>query len=309
MPNIGVVGTGMWGINHVRVLKELEDEGIVKLTGINDVNMDRAKEVSRRFGADILSLDKLFDASDAVIISTPPSTHAKLTIQALENGLHVLVEKPMAVSMDEAYEMVDAAEKHGLNLLVGHILRYNPAVQKLREAIHNGVLGDPVFISAKRIGPKGRRRRDTGVILDLAIHEIDVIRYITRREPGRICSRYGSKFGEYEDYAFIYLDFEKFSSIIETNLLTPYKLRELFVTGTDGVAKLSYITQELVIDKVEGRFTPKIDKREPLKEEIRHFIKVIKGSEKPICDGYEGLKTLEIALAALKDPEMDCINR
>jgi|Deesub1362B_J571_1020462.scaffolds.fasta_scaffold00005_157 UDP-N-acetylglucosamine 3-dehydrogenase len=309
MIRIGIIGVGMWGVNHVRVLKELEDDYDISVSGINDIDGYRAREVSKRFGVKYLPLDTLLDNSDAVIISTPPSTHAELALTAIERNLHVFVEKPIATNIKDAQNMVRAAEDRNLNIMVGYIERYNPAVGKLKEIIRGNEIGELVFISARRIGPKGRRRRDIGVILDLATHDIDVIRYITEMEPTRVCSKYGSKFGEYEDYALIFLDFNDFSSIVETNLLTPYKLRELYVTGTEGVAKINYITQEIIIDRVEDMVIPRVSYEEPLKEELRHFIDVLEGREKPICDGAEGLKTLEIALLAMENPEIECIKR
>lgn len=303
MLRIGIIGVGLWGSTHLKKLLYFQKKGMIEISGINDVNTNRAREISREYNVLNIEIDKLLKNSDGVIIATPPSTHYKVASKIIEHGLDVLIEKPMTNNPIHAEKLVKLAEENGVNILVGYILRFNPAVKKLKELLRNGEIGDVVLIEAKRIGPRGKRVRDVGVILDLASHDIDVTRYILNMEPKEVMSFYGSLIGEYEDYAIIFLKYDMPIAIIQTNLLTPYKVRNVNITGSEGIIQVDYITQDVSIFKDDKIYRPDIKKEEPLIAELKHFINVIRGVEKPICDGYEGLKTLYIAYEALKARE------
>jgi len=294
---VGVAGVGAMGRNHARIYSKIES---CQLVGVADVDFDKAKEVAQMYGAQAFrNYEELLGKVDAVSIALPTSLHREAALKFIERGVHCLVEKPIASSLKDAQEIVEAAEKHGVKLMVGHIERFNPAVKKLKEIVDTGKLGKLLLLSARRVGPFAPRIVDVGIIIDLATHDIDVARYLTGKEPVKVFAKYGSIKHPKEDHAILLLDFDEIAASIEVNWFTPHKVRTLVATGTDAIAYLNYIEQELEVYNAEWKMIPKIEKREPLEEELRHFINCIEKDSKPLVDGYEGLKTLEVALTSL----------
>lgn len=302
MLRAGVVGVGMMGQHHVRVYSELAREGKVELVGIADANFERAKELAKKFGtipyADYKELAR--EGLDAVSIVVPTSLHKQVALEFIEAGTSVLVEKPIADSIENAKAIIEAAEKEGVTLMVGHIERFNPAVLKLRELIERGELGRIVTISAKRVGPMAARIRDVGIIIDLGVHDIDVISYLFGGPIEEVYARAGNVVhpAGVEDHALITLGFKDGSGIVETNWLTPHKIRTLNVVGTGGIAYLDYIEQSLRLYNDEWIKEAKIQKREPLRNELEHFVECVERKERPIVDGEAGLHALKVALLA-----------
>lgn len=302
MLHVGVVGVGMMGQHHVRVYSKLAKEGKVELVGIADANFERAKEIAKKFGtipyADYRELAR--ENLDAVDIAVPTSLHREVALEFIGAGTSVLVEKPIADTVENAEEIINAADENGVTLMVGHIERFNPAVLKLRELIERGELGKVVTISAKRVGPMATRIRDVGIIIDLGVHDMDVISYLFGEKIKSVYARAGNVLhpAGVEDHALIALCFEKGTGIVETNWLTPHKTRTLNVVGTGGIAYLDYIEQSLKLYNHEWVKEAKIEKREPLRNEIEHFIKCVETGKRPIVDGEVGLHALKVALLA-----------
>ena len=302
MLRVGVVGVGMMGQHHVRVYSELVREGEVELVGIADANFERAKELARKYGtipyADYRDLAR--ENLDAVDIAVPTSLHREVALEFINQGTSVLVEKPIADTVENAEAIIKAAEEKGVTLMVGHIERFNPAVLRLRELIERGELGKVVTISAKRVGPMAARIRDVGIIIDLGVHDIDVISYLFGERVRTVYARAGNVLhpAGVEDHALITLGFEDGTGIVETNWLTPHKTRTLNVVGTGGIAYLDYIEQSLKLYNNEWVKEAKIERKEPLKNEIEHFIECIETGKKPIVDGEAGLHALKVALLA-----------
>ncbi len=302
MLRVGVVGVGMMGQHHVRVYSELAREGEVELVGIADANFERAKELARKYGtipyADYRDLAR--ENLDAVDIAVPTSLHREVALEFINQGTSVLVEKPIANTVENAKAIIKAAEEKGVTLMVGHIERFNPAVLRLRELIERGELGKVVTISAKRVGPMAARIRDVGIIIDLGVHDIDVISYLFGERVRTVYARAGNVLhpAGVEDHALITLGFEDGTGIVETNWLTPHKTRTLNVVGTGGIAYLDYIEQSLKLYNNEWVKEAKIERKEPLKNEIEHFIECIETGKKPIVDGEAGLHALKVALLA-----------
>ncbi|MDK2870479.1 MAG: UDP-N-acetylglucosamine 3-dehydrogenase [Pyrococcus sp.] len=310
MLRVGVVGVGNMGFHHARVYSELAREGKVELVGVADVNFERAREVAKKFNtipyADYKELAK--EDLDAVSIAVPTSLHKQVAIEFMERGINVLVEKPIAESIESAREMIRVAKENKVILMVGHIERFNPAVIKLKESIEKGLLGEVVSISAKRVGPMAIRIRDVGIIIDLGVHDIDVISYLFNDRVRKVYARAGNVKhpAGVEDHALIMLGFSNGKSgIIETNWLTPHKTRTLTAVGTEGIAYLDYIQQKLVIYNDEWEKIAKIERREPLKNEIEHFIECIKENKEPLISGEDGLHVLKVALKALESSKRD----
>ncbi|MDI6904190.1 MAG: Gfo/Idh/MocA family oxidoreductase [Candidatus Bathyarchaeia archaeon] len=297
-----VIGTGFWGRNHARIFKELEE---TELMAVCDVDAERAKAAAKQFSAKpYTNAGKMLKRKDieAVSICTWSANLAKEALKALKAGKHVLVEKPMATNVKQAEKLLETAEKEGLHLTVGFLMRFIPGVRHIKKAIENKIIGELVCATAKRVSQWPERIGDVGVVKDLAIHDIDLMRYLFGEDPVAVYAKIGSmKHRKFEDYAQIMLTFEGGrSGFIESNWLTPYKTRMLVVTGSEAIMKLDYITQELTIEDAKETVQPRYPWQEPLKLELRHFANCVLKREKPLITGMDGLKALQIAEAALK---------
>jgi UDP-2-acetamido-3-amino-2,3-dideoxy-glucuronate N-acetyltransferase len=298
---IGLIGAGYWGKNHLRVLKEL---GVLEM--VCDLDESK-KEDSFKFTSDISEVLGNKDI-EAVVIATPAATHFKTAKQALEAGKHVLVEKPLALDIKEAEELVDLADKKNLVLMVGHVLRYHPAFLKLKELISSGQLGDIRYIWSNRLN-FGKIRKEEDVLWSFAPHDISIILDILG-EPKKITAM-GKAFLNHEvsDTTLSVLEYENnVSAHVFVSWLNPFKEQKLSVIGSKQMAVLDGVRNELVLYhhelnyhnikgyeaiKKEGRLVP-FGKKEPLTEEIKHFLDCIKQNKKPLTDGREGLKVLKV---------------
>ncbi|MEM3839908.1 MAG: Gfo/Idh/MocA family oxidoreductase [Candidatus Bathyarchaeia archaeon] len=299
---VAVIGTGFWGKNHARVFTELEE---TELLAVCDIDTERAKAVAKQFGVKVYSnAIRMLKRKDieAVSVCTWSTSLAKEALKALKAGKHVLVEKPMAANSKQAETLLKTAEREGLHLSVGFLMRFIPGLQYIKKAIESQDIGELVCATAKRVSEWPERVGDIGVVKDLAIHDIDVMRYLFSNDPVAVYAKTGNmKHRKFEDYAHIMLTFKHGkNAFIEANWLTPYKTRVLVVTGSKAIAKLDYITQELTIETAEKTVQPRIPWQEPLKLELQHFARCILGKEKPFITGWDGLKALKIAEAALK---------
>jgi UDP-N-acetylglucosamine 3-dehydrogenase len=299
---VAVVGTGFWGKNQTRVFKELEE---TELLAICDINAERVKNVAKQFNVKAYTnIGQMLKRRDieAVSICTWSTTLAKMALKALNSGKHVLVEKPMATNVKQAEKLLKTAKESELHLTVGFLMRFIPGIQQIKNAIENRTIGDLVCATAKRVSEWPDRIGDVGVVKDMAIHDIDITRYLFGEESTAVYAKTGCmKHKKFEDYAQIMLTFDSGkSAFIESNWLTPYKTRTLVVTGSKAIMKLDYITQELTIEDAKETKQPRILWQEPLKLELQHFANCILKKEKPLITGMDGLKALQIAEAALK---------
>ena len=297
---VGVIGVGAMGQHHVRIYNEMAN---VDLVGISDVSESRVKELSSQYGVpgfnDHTALLK--QDLDAVSIAVPTTLHKQIGLDAIACGTNILMEKPVSDTIENAKDLVNAASDAGVKLMVGHIERFNPAVMKLKHIVDSGLLGKIVSISTKRVGPYNPRIRDVGVILDIGVHDIDIISYLYGKQVNEIYAIAGSNFHSFEDYAAILLRFDHdFSGMVETNWLTPHKIRKLTAIGTKGVAYLDYIDQTVELHDGEWIRQAKVEKSEPLKNELEYFIKSISSGMDPHPSGSDGLHVLEVAKAAIR---------
>jgi UDP-N-acetylglucosamine 3-dehydrogenase len=305
---IGVVGVGAMGVNHARVFFELSQQGLVELVGVVDINYERALQVARKFNTKGFNNHReLIGRVDAVSIAVPTKVHKSVALDFIEAGIHILVEKPIADNSLDAIEIIKAAERRNITVAVGHIERFNPAVTKLKEVVDKGLLGEIITMSAKRVGPFAPRVSDVSVLIDLAVHDVDVMRYIGSSEVNKVYAR-GRKIRTdslAEDYGLIVLTFNNGADgLVETNRLTPYKVRELVVVGTKGIAYLNYIDQRLTLYDNEWVREAKIVKEEPLKLELLDFIEAVSRGTKPKVTAYDGLIALKIAEEAHRSIEL-----
>jgi UDP-N-acetylglucosamine 3-dehydrogenase len=317
MVNVAVIGVGNMGMHHARVYSEMKGANLV---AVCDLNQNIGKEIARRskcrFYADyrkMLSAEKI----DAVSIAVPTVHHKKVSLECIERGKHILVEKPISNNLEDAKEIIEAARRKGVKVAVGHIERFNPAVQRLKEMIRNKELGKITTITARRVGVCPPQIKDANVIIDTAVHDIDVFRFLLEEDPTRIYSLSGRAIlKQRDDYADILLKYDGTNAFIQVNWITPVKIRNLTVTGTEGYAELNYITQELVLYKSDYRKiddfsdvvkfgTPvetkvKVRNEEPLKNELRDFLEAVEKDREPLVNGKEALRTLETTLKVIE---------
>jgi UDP-N-acetylglucosamine 3-dehydrogenase len=297
---VGVIGVGAMGKHHVRIYHEMQD---VELVGVSDVNARTVAELAVKYNTDaFIDCEQLLNSDlDAVSIAVPTSLHTEIARKAAQYGVHMLIEKPIADSLSNADAIIAAAGHENLKVMIGHIERFNPAIVKLKELIAAGELGEILSISCRRVGPYAPRIRDVGIITDLAVHDIDTISYLYGKRARQVYSIAGNSFHIKEDYASILLQYDtKRSGTVETNWLTPYKMRTLTATGTGGVASADYLTQSLELWKEEGRINVEIEKDEPLKIELAQFVDAISNGKEPSPSGEEGKYVLSVAIAAIE---------
>ena len=304
MNNIGtaVIGTGFWGKNHSRIYKELENTNLV---AICDVNSERAKAIAEQYGVKAYTDSSIMLKNpeiQAVSVCTWSIKLAEEALKCLHAGKHVLVEKPMATDTKQARILIDTAEANGLHLTVGFLMRFIPGLQQIKQAVETKKIGELVSTIAKRVTQWPERIGDVGIVKDTAIHDIDVARFVSDEEPVSVYAKMGSmRHRQFEDYAQIMLTYESGkTSFIETNWLTPYKIRSLNVTGSEAIMRLDYNSQELWIDNAVETVQPRNIFKEPLKAELEHFIECIIEKKTPVITGEDGYKALKIATAAMK---------
>lgn len=306
-----VVGLGAMGSNHVRVLHELQNEGKTKLLGIADINEDLAREIAKRYGVHWFTDYKrlLEEKPDFVVVSVPTKLHCNVALDVIENGCHLLVEKPIAHTIYDGKKIVQAAERKGVQLMIGHIERFNPVIQEIKDRIREGNI---LLIGAVRVGPKPPPQRlNTGVVLDLGVHDIDIIRYLTNSEVKKI-SAFAS-FGELNMEESVVLSFEMETgalAYIIGNIITPLKIRRIEVTMASrfirgdliGQKVWEYSKGELITHARRSMFVTEIDIPyiEPLKFELNAFIESLEQGTKTPVSGEDGLRALETAIKCIQ---------
>ena len=298
MVKVGVIGTGAMGRHHVRVYSEMEN---VEIVGISDVDQRRVKEIAEKYDTTPFTdyRDLLNSDLDACSVVVPTSMHKDVALDVIDSGTNLLIEKPIADTLENADMIIKAAKDAKVKLVVGHIERFNPAVVKLKEIIDRGVLGEIVSISARRVGPFNDRIRDVGVIIDLGVHDIDVISYLYNREVKDVFAIAGNGIRPFEDRASILLRYgENCSGLIETNWLTPHKVRKLTLIGLGGMAYLDYINQTVELHVNNQIEQIDVDAGEPLRNELEHFVDVIGNGHNSHSSGENGRYVLNVAMAA-----------
>ncbi len=309
---LAVLGVGGWGQNHVRVLSFLRGEDLIDDVIVVDIDESRAMKMAKRFGTEWnTDYEKVLGLEDVsgVIIATPTGLHYEHAKMALESGKHVLVEKPLTETVDQALELKEIARENNRIVMVGFLLRFSSAIRYSKNIYHSNELGNILTIMAKRTSYWPNRSLDVGVIRDLAIHDIDLIRFITDGEPRYVYARGGAIKHDYEDYVSMFIEYELESnhlmhSLIEANWVTPFKIRRMEITGEKGVAIIDLLTHSVKILKDDGVFQPNIGYVEPLYAEDKNFILAMLGKEKPevtIDDGIIALKVCEMALNSMKE--------
>ena len=319
---VGIVGYGYWGPNLVRNFYSSPD---AKVVGVCDGNSERLTKVKRTFpGVPLYSdFDEMLQNTelDAISLATPVDTHFPLAMKALEAGKHVLVEKPMASTSEQAIQLRDAAAERGLTLMVGHTFVYTGAVQKIKELVSSGELGDLHYYDGVRVN-LGLFQHDVNVLWDLAIHDLSILDYVIGREPVAVSATGMSHLpDQQESIAYLTLFFEdNLIAHLHVNWMAPAKIRRTLIGGSkkmiiyddlepsekirvydkgvDLVESDEDIRQMLVSYRTGDAWIPKVELTEGLAVEVSHFLSCIRNSEDPISGASAGIRTVQILEAA-----------
>jgi len=302
---VGVVGVGVMGSNHARVLSEMSG---VQLVGIVDPDRKQRDLVTRAVGCPAFSdMDALLRGGiDAVTIAAPTHLHHDLALECISRGVNLMVEKPIALNVAEGRAIVAAARRAGVTLMIGHVERFNPAVESIKRWIKDQ---DILSIAITRVGPFPPRMSNVGVVIDLAVHDIDLIRWFTESEIVEIQPQLSSAVAEREDIAL--LQFRTASGVlahINTNWLTPFKARNIHIATRDKYLIADLLTLQVTECfgfQTDGSYSMRhlsVGYAEPLRAELVAFVNAVRRGETPPVTGEEGVASLEIAMRCLAAP-------
>jgi len=309
---VGVVGVGVMGSNHARVLADMPG---VELVGIADPERTQRDFVSGALNCpaytDVHGL--LAGGVDAVTIAAPTHLHRDLAMQSIDRGVHVLVEKPIASSVEEGNAIIAAAGRAGVTLMVGHVERFNPAVEAIKEAIQHE---DILSIAITRVGPFPPRMSNVGVVIDLAVHDIDLIRWFTDSEIVDVQPQLSSAIAEREDIAL--LQFRTASGVlahINTNWITPFKARNVTIATRNKYVMGDLLTRQVTECfgfQKDGSYSMRhlsVGHAEPLRAELQAFVGAVRDGRRPAVTGEEGVAGLEIAIRCLQNTAVPSASR
>lgn len=308
-----VIGLGFMGRNHLRVYGELDGVDVVAVADPDPGVLERA--VRGRTARPYEDYRRLLreEAPELVSIAVPTGLHYEVALAVLEAGANVLIEKPIASSVEQGKEIAATARQRGLRATVGHIERFNPAVAALKAFLDDGEVGRVHQVQARRVGPFQRRMRDVGVARDLATHDLDVMRHVLGSEVSHLyCQTLSGLRTEYEDALFAVLRFENdVSALLDVNWLSPLKVRELTVLAEGGALTLDYINQELFLYNEPAQPSVWVDptlrampgqvnklpvaKREPLLAELEAFVRAVRYREEPALTCEDAVIALHLA--------------
>lgn len=285
---------GYLGQHHARIYAALEG---VELVGVHDANPERAAEIAQRHGCAVYeSVEALAQACDALSIAVPTDLHRDMALRVLPHGCHLLIEKPLCTSLEEAEQILGAARQTGAIVQVGHIEHFNPVISYLEQ-----VVNDPRFITADRLAPFNPRGTEVGVVLDLMIHDIGVILQLVKSPLARIDAVGVNVLSRSEDIANARLTFENGAvANINTSRVSLKKVREIRVFQPNTYLSLDYMNQTGHLLRKSGmelaREDIPIEKGEPLLLELESFVRCVRDHQKPKVDGGLGKTALEVAL-------------
>lgn len=314
----GVVGTGYWGSNHVRVADELAREGVIDEVVVCDVDEEQARTLADEFDRPYATSYAGLDV-DAATVATPSTTHEEIATDLLEAGVDLLVEKPLALTSEAARGIVETAEENDRTLGVGHIFRYHPALQDLKRRIDAGELGEIRYLHTARFSFR-LPRPTTGVLYQLAVHDLDVYEYLLGETPERIyCNRDSFVRERIDETASLTLEYGDATGVIHSSWQVPVfgKRRDLAVVGSKRAAYVDYLQDtevELHDTRVVredgklrardgGRTVREVPEAEPLRQELETFVECAREGETPPASGRVGARTISLLERAIESDD------
>jgi predicted dehydrogenase len=291
---LGVVGVGHIGSNHARIYGEMPS---ADFAAVYDVDLARANSIAKKFGAAAAgSLDELAEMVDAASVATPTNTHYEIAKKLLERGKHLLIEKPITDNTAHASELSELATRNKLILQVGHVERFNPVLSALEQHLTH-----PRFIEAHRLSPYPERSTDIGVVLDLMIHDLEVILHLVRSPVQSIDAVGVPVLSKGEDIANARIRFENGCvANITSSRISPERMRKIRVFQEDAYLSLDYQNQSgEIYRRVNGRIARdkvQIEREEPLKQQLASFVECASTGREPRVSGFQATAALELAV-------------
>lgn len=324
---IGLIGYGYWGPNLARNFHQLPEAWLLACA---DADPARLNEASRLYSFQQTATDyrELLDNPllDGIVVATPARSHYQITRAALEHGKHVLVEKPLAMTIDEAQDLAACAKAHDRVLMVGHTFQYNPAVWKIKELLTSRAIGDLYYIYSNRVN-LGRVQLDINALWSIAPHDISILLYLLDSLPLTVSARGATFVSEkIEDVVFVLLTFPRnVIAHIHASWLDPSKTRQMTLVGSEKMIVYDDVDPEAklkIYDKgvykrgaAFGEFQlkvhsgdihiPRIDMTEPLRNECLHFIECVRDHKQPQTDAENGLRVVRVLEAAQQSLEQN----
>jgi len=322
MLRVAVIGLGNMGWHHARIYAELADSELVAVADVNEeVGLKAANQYNTRYYRDYRQmLEK--EELDAISVVVPTSLHKKVALDCIAQRIPMLIEKPIAGTLEDGVEIMNEAEKFDVPVMIGHIERFNPAVQKLKELLTQNTLERITSIVARRVGIYPSRIKDANVVIDIAVHDIDICNFLLGQLPDSVHAKAGKALNsERMDFATLFMDYGGTEIFLQVNWITPVKIRELNVTGIKGYVELNYLTQKLRLyeshyettfdsfnDYIVKFGTPSIREidiktAEPLKVELQQFLWCLQNEHEMPVSAKAGLSALNIAIKAIESYE------
>ncbi len=314
---LGLVGLGTMGRNHLRVISNHPETVLAAVADVSPEALSAAVEQTGAKGfADPLEMIATAEI-DGLVVASPTTSHPGQAVAAVNRGLPVLVEKPLAATVDDALAIVSAARSKGVRVQVGHVERYNPAVLEMGRLLRAGWLSNIYAITSRRAGPFPARIRDVGVTVDLGTHDVDMLSWIAGERPVRVYAETSQRIhATHEDLTFGLMHFPSGATgFLDVDWLTPAKRRSLVAIGEEGMFELDYLTQKLTFTRsnveqpqmIAGYATTftgdvaeiPVVSVEPLRAQLDEFVRVIRTGDKPYVDAEDGLWAVAIANALL----------
>src|SRR5256886_9770431 len=295
---VGVIGVGHIGSNHARLYAEIPS---ADFSAVYDLDLARGHAFGRKFDAiTAKSLDEFIEMVDAASVATPTNTHYEVARSLLARGKHLLVEKPITDNTAEAAELVELASGNGLVLQIGHVERFNPVLSALEKHLTH-----PRFIEAHRLSPYPERSTDIGVVLDLMIHDLEVILHFVRSPVQSIDAVGVPVLSRGEDIANARLRFENGCiANVTSSRISPERMRKIRVFQEDAYLSLDYQNQSgEIYRRAGGRITRdkvEIAREEPLKGQLASFVECARTGREPRVSGFQATAALELAVEITK---------
>ncbi|WP_336338731.1 Gfo/Idh/MocA family protein [Haloarcula brevis] len=319
--NYAVIGTGYWGTNHVRVAAELLAEGEIDSLVLCDIDEPRVAEMADNYGVEYATeYTRLSDLGvDAAVVASPSPTHRTVATDLLRAGVDVLVEKPLALTSEAAWDIVEAADECDRTLGVGHIFRYHPALRDLKRRIDRGELGEIIYLSTNRYAFRAPRP-ETGVLYSLAVHDVDIYGYLLDDRPTDIHCQLDSTVRDgVAETATLTLSYGETTGVINESWNVPVfgKRRDLTVVGSERSAYVDYLEDTTVElydatmvhengdfrARSEGKTVHEAPQTEPLRAEVEEFVAACRERRCPEASGRVGARTVELLEDAERSAE------